>query len=98
MADATHVHMMAVLSACAALALVAGPMALSACVPARAQAPDMTRQRNAMVDEQVAARGVADPEVLAAMRKVPRHRFVPPEMTSRAYDDTPLPIGSGQTI
>ena len=51
-----------------------------------------------MVDDQVADRGVKDREVLAAMRKVPRHRFVPPEMASRAYDDTPLPIGHGQTI
>ena len=51
-----------------------------------------------MVDEQIADRGVRNPEVLAAMRKVPRHRFVPPELAPRAYDDTPLPIGHGQTI
>ena len=58
----------------------------------------MNRQREAMVDEQIASRGVADARVLAAMRKVPRHRFVPPEMVSRAYDDSPLPIGYSQTI
>ncbi|MBN2206153.1 MAG: protein-L-isoaspartate(D-aspartate) O-methyltransferase [Candidatus Aminicenantes bacterium] len=51
-----------------------------------------------MVESQIAARGVRDPRVLAAMRKVPRHLFVPPGQESRAYDDEPLPIGAGQTI
>ncbi|HEX2251679.1 MAG TPA: protein-L-isoaspartate(D-aspartate) O-methyltransferase [Thermoanaerobaculia bacterium] len=51
-----------------------------------------------MVEDQVRARGVDDPAVLAAMREVPRHRFVPPELAARAYDDRPLPIGHGQTI
>jgi len=51
-----------------------------------------------MVDKQLAARGISDPVVLAAMGAVPRHRFVPPELVSRAYDDGPLPIGHGQTI
>jgi protein-L-isoaspartate(D-aspartate) O-methyltransferase len=51
-----------------------------------------------MVDEQIAGRGVSDPRVLAAMRDVPRHRFVPSALLSRAYDDSPLPIGYGQTI
>jgi len=54
--------------------------------------------RNRMVVEQIAARGVSDPEVLAAMRKVPRHEFVPEEYRDMAYRDTPLPIGHGQTI
>ena len=45
-----------------------------------------------MVNEQIAARDVKDPRVLDAMRKVPRHRFVPPALISRAYDDSPLPI------
>lgn len=55
-------------------------------------------QRRAMVARQIAARGVTDERVLAAMRKVPRHEFVPPEVRSAAYEDRPLPIGEGQTI
>ncbi len=51
-----------------------------------------------MVEEQIAARGVRDPRVLEAMRKVKRHLFVPPEMEASAYDDSPLPIGKNQTI
>ncbi len=51
-----------------------------------------------MVDEQLAARGIADPRVLAVMRRVPRHRFVPPELAANAYEDRPLGIGHGQTI
>ena len=51
-----------------------------------------------MVEGQIEARGIADPRVLAAMRKVPRERFVPADLAARAYDDRPLPIGQGQTI
>jgi len=51
-----------------------------------------------MVAQQVAARGVRDPRVLAALRAVPRHRFVPEPQRPRAYDDTPLPLGDGQAI
>ncbi len=51
-----------------------------------------------MVDQQIAARGVRDPAVLAAMREVPRERFVPEQEVPWAHDDTPLPIGEGQTI
>jgi protein-L-isoaspartate(D-aspartate) O-methyltransferase len=54
--------------------------------------------RLAMVETQIAARGVHDPRVLDAMRTVPRHEFVPREETNRAYEDRPLPIGEGQTI
>lgn len=54
--------------------------------------------RAAMVDRQIAGRGIADPAVLQAMRDVPRHAFVPDDLQWRAYDDTPLPIGEGQTI
>jgi len=54
--------------------------------------------RQAMVDIQIAARGVQDPRVLDAMRTVPRHEFVPQEQRHRAYEDRPLPIGHGQTI
>jgi len=55
-------------------------------------------ERARMVAEQIEGRGVSDPAVLAAMRKVPRHRFVPESLRGRSYDDHPLPIGLGQTI
>ncbi|ESU26556.1 protein-L-isoaspartate O-methyltransferase [Flavobacterium limnosediminis JC2902] len=51
-----------------------------------------------MVKNQIQSRGVKDAKVLDAMRKVPRHRFVPSDKVSDAYEDTPLPIGYGQTI
>jgi protein-L-isoaspartate(D-aspartate) O-methyltransferase len=51
-----------------------------------------------MVDEQLIARGIADPSTLAAMGKVERERFVPPDLRHRAYDDGALAIGGGQTI
>jgi len=51
-----------------------------------------------MVEQQIEARGIRDPATLVAMRAVPRHRFVPPELSRHAYDDRPLPIGNGQTI
>ncbi len=57
-----------------------------------------SRKRLAMVEEQVAARGVRDAAVLEALRTVPRHLFVPPELRDEAYGDHPLPIGKGQTI
>jgi len=55
-----------------------------------------TRER--MVTQQIISRGVSDQPTLQAMRKVPRHLFVPKEYESEAYDDNPLPIGYGQTI
>jgi protein-L-isoaspartate(D-aspartate) O-methyltransferase len=54
--------------------------------------------RAAMVKNQIAARGVKDELVLEAMRRVPRHLFVPEEFRSQAYEDHPVPIGEGQTI
>ena len=54
--------------------------------------------RKRMVEEQVAARGVKDPRLLAALDFVPRHCFVPPDDLAWAYSDSPLPIGQGQTI
>ncbi len=51
-----------------------------------------------MVREQIEARGVDNPRVLEALRKVPRHLFVPQQFESQAYADGPLPIGHGQTI
>jgi protein-L-isoaspartate(D-aspartate) O-methyltransferase len=61
--------------------------------------PDsLAAERALMVDEQIARRGVKDPFVLAAMREVPRHEFVPESYRKYAYADEPLPIGEGQTI
>jgi len=54
--------------------------------------------RNRMVDTQIKIRGVSDPRVLAAMRRVPRHHFVPQHLWDQAYSDYPLPIGEDQTI
>jgi protein-L-isoaspartate(D-aspartate) O-methyltransferase len=55
-------------------------------------------ERARMVEEQLRARGIRDPAVLAAMARVPRHRFVLAPHRHRAYGDHPLPIGLGQTI
>jgi protein-L-isoaspartate(D-aspartate) O-methyltransferase len=65
---------------------------------ARAPSGDgMAAERAAMVDL-IASRGVRSEPVLAAMRKVPRHAFVPAAIASQAYEDRPLPIGHEQTI
>jgi protein-L-isoaspartate(D-aspartate) O-methyltransferase len=69
----------------------------------RGHAQERSRDRQRMVDRQIARGGpfrqpVTDARVLAAMRAVPRHEFVPRAMRWRAYEDTPLPIGEGQTI
>ena len=67
--------------------------------PGSTGGPDPTaRARAGMVDRQIVARGVKDERVLAVLREVPRHLFVPPDQAAQAYDDHPLPIGSGQTI
>ena len=63
------------------------------------QEPDIYQKaRERMVNTQIAARGIRDPRVLAAMRKVPRHLFVDEALKDQAYGDYPLPIGEGQTI
>ena len=59
---------------------------------------DFALSRERMVAQQIAARGVRDPAVLAAMRSVPRELFIPAELAEFAYDDSPLPIEAGQTI
>jgi protein-L-isoaspartate(D-aspartate) O-methyltransferase len=59
---------------------------------------DLTNERLRMVRDQIAARGVRDPAVLEAMRRVHREAFLPEELAEFAYEDTPLPIESGQTI
>jgi len=59
---------------------------------------DFTALRERMVREQLRGRDITDARVLKAMRRVPRHKFVPAELQAAAYRDTPLPIGSNQTI
>jgi len=54
--------------------------------------------RERMVREQIESRGITDPATLRAMRKVPRHLFVPEQYLNESYDDNPLPIGYSQTI
>ena len=82
--------------------LIAGGLA-SAAVVTPALADDHAARRKAMVAEILAdyrAHGGtgADPHVMAAMGRVPRHEFVPPQLAERAYENRPLPIGEDQTI
>src|SRR5687768_4523443 len=55
-------------------------------------------QRAKMVEEQIIERGIGDPAVIHAMRRVARHQFVPVESLPLAYADMPVPIGYGQTV
>jgi len=70
------------------------------CTPAapRADEAALAQARERMVEQQIEAREVRDPLTLAALRKVRRHLFVPPESVRLAYQDHPLPIGHAQTI
>ncbi len=79
----------------AATATIAAPTATIAPSPVE---DAFFAARQAMVEEQIARRGVNDAAVLEVMRRVPRHRFVPTQYLSSAYGDHPLPIGLGQTI
>lgn len=56
------------------------------------------RMRQEMVENQIIARGISDPKVIAAMLRVPRHMFVSDALMDQAYGDFPLPIGEQQTI
>jgi protein-L-isoaspartate(D-aspartate) O-methyltransferase len=80
------------------LLLPALPAAANAAPPPAEETAAHTRARAEMVRRQIEARGVKDPAVLAALRAVPRHRFVPLALAGEAYADRPLPIGEGQTI
>ena len=60
--------------------------------------PDLAEMRERMVREQIARRGIADPNILEAFRRVLREAFVAPELSHQAYGDHPLPIEAGQTI
>ena len=64
----------------------------------RAADDPYAKARERMVRQQIAARGVSDPRVLDAMRKIPRHELVPQDLRKHSYADHPLPIGEGQTI
>lgn len=66
--------------------------------PADDPRDEFAEARRRMVEEQLAGRGIRDERVLAAMRRGPRHAFVGPEWRSRAYADSALPVGEGQTI
>ena len=73
-------------------------MAPADCTPGAPPQDGFQRARVAMVADQIAARGVKDARVLDVMRSVPRHEFVPATVRDDAYVDSPLSIGSGQTI
>jgi protein-L-isoaspartate(D-aspartate) O-methyltransferase len=91
-----------VLPVCLALALSAGCERVNSRGQDRAKqagaADEYKSERDRMVDEQIRARGIDDSAVLRAMRKVPRHKFVPEQLRRLAYADRPLPIGLEQTI
>ena len=88
-----------VLSALVAMTAVAKPDGVSVPDAVLLQQGDPYEpRRQEMVERQIASRGVTSQRVLDAMREVPRERFVPPELASRAHEDNPLPIGFGQTI
>ena len=61
-------------------------------------ANDWSKTRLKMVEEQIVARGIRDPRVIAALKKIPRHLFVEEALQGQAYTDHPLPIGEKQTI
>ena len=60
--------------------------------------PNYANLRDRMVTQQLVGHGITDQRVLAAMRRVPRHRFVDPDQAALAYENHPLPIGADQTI
>ena len=90
----------------AAALLLATTVAATACDGRAAVGPRVTAlptdgdadRRARMVETQIVARGIRDPRVLAAMRKVPRHLFVDAAQRAEAYEDHPLPIPGNQTI
>jgi len=88
---------LACLTAVGLPAAVVGPDFSPAAQPA-SQETLFAARRHAMVESQLRARDITDPAVLAAMEKVPRHRFIPDQDREFAYQDAPVPIGFGQTI
>ena len=88
---ARYIHTAAFIFTVCLLAGLAADCAEKGVVP-------MDKLREKMVTEQIEARGISDPRVLNAMRKVERHKFVPGQYLPEAYADHPLPISHGQTI
>ena len=89
------------LKRCVYLVLVAATIAgSSGCAPREqtVEPVDWSDARQRMVTEQLAGRDIRSSGVLAVMGRVPRHLFVPSNLEAHAYDDSPLPIGEGQTI
>jgi protein-L-isoaspartate(D-aspartate) O-methyltransferase len=78
--------------------LVAAALAATACGQKPSVPSDFAAERQRMVQQQLMARGIKNGRVLAAMAKVPREEFVPPEARAASYEDGPLPIGYDQTI
>jgi protein-L-isoaspartate(D-aspartate) O-methyltransferase len=73
-------------------------LAASGCGQKATQPADFAADRQRMIQQQLTTRGINDQRVLAAMVKVPREEFVPPDSRAVSYGDGPLPIGYGQTI
>lgn len=88
-----EIEMKYLLSHCLLIGFIAGPSWTLG-----AEVDPYRRQRLAMVKSQIAARGVHDKQVLAAMRQVPRHRMIPEKYRRDPYGDHPAGIGYGQTI
>ena len=82
----------------ALLVLALGSSLLSLACDRETTEQEYTQQRQKLVQETIVERGVTNDRVLAALRKVPRHRFVPDAARAAAYTDRPLQIGWGQTI
>jgi protein-L-isoaspartate(D-aspartate) O-methyltransferase len=80
------------------LAVGCGDVDVDVALTSQPAAANLDAARSRMVDEQLAGRDIRDPRVLGAMRRVPRHEFVPEALRPGAYADTPLPIGHNQTI
>jgi protein-L-isoaspartate(D-aspartate) O-methyltransferase len=78
--------------------LILAVFASTGCGQSPAPVGDLAREHQRMVQEQLVPRGIKDKRVLAAMAKVPREEFVPPESRAASYEDGPLPIGYDQTI
>jgi protein-L-isoaspartate(D-aspartate) O-methyltransferase len=78
--------------------LLVATLAATACGQRPTLESDFTTERQRMVERQLKARDIKDERVLAAMGKVPREAFVPPESRAASYEDGPLPIGYDQTI
>src|SRR5947207_741920 len=78
--------------------LILAAFAATGCGQSPAPVGDLARERQRMVQEQLMPRGIHERRVLAAMAKVPREEFVPPESRAASYEDGPLPIGYDQTI